>query len=120
MPAQHQPSSPQIVEQKAATDAAPGEPPVQTETVRPDCDPRIVELVQPSFSKEQQALPSGEVVVMVQIDQAGKPVRTMIAKSTNAAFNQPIVTAVLRSTFAPGLTASVPAVKWLTIPFRVN
>lgn len=90
------------------------------EPVRPESDPRIVELVQPVFTSEQQALPPAEVVVMVQIDQSGKPVKTMIAKSTNPGFNQSIVTAVLRSTFAPGTTASVPAVKWLTIPFRVN
>lgn len=120
VPAQHQAAGPQIADQTTSTTTAPVEPPAQAETARPDCDPRIVELVQPSFTKEQLGLPSGEVVVMVQIDQAGKPVKTMIAKSTNAAFNQAIVTAVLRSTFAPGLTASVPAMKWLTIPFRVN
>jgi hypothetical protein len=90
------------------------------DAVKADSEPRIIELVQPVFTKEQQAMPSGDVIVMVQIDQNGKPVKTMIAKSTNPAFNQPIVTAVLRSTFAAGTTASVAAVKWLTIPFRVN
>lgn len=88
--------------------------------VRPDVDPRIVELVHPVFTPEQKAMPGGEVIVMAQIDAEGKVIKTMVAKTTNAAFNQPIVTAVLRSTFAPGTTAAVPAVKWLTIPFRVN
>ena len=99
---------------------AAGEEQAVAEPVKADSDPRIVELVQPVFTNEQQVMPSGEVVVMVQIDLAGKPVRTMVAKSTNPSFNQPIVTAVLRSTFAPGMTASAPAMKWLTIPFRIN
>ena len=94
--------------------------PAPVVAVKTDSEPQIVELVKPVFTADVLALPSGEVVIMVQIDPEGKPVKTMVAKSTNPAFNQPIVTAVLRSTFEPGTTASVPAVKWLTIPFRVN
>ncbi|MBK7257629.1 MAG: hypothetical protein IPI01_07465 [Ignavibacteriae bacterium] len=119
------------VQPQSVTASKTVEAPVQTAaavagqqpTVEPviaDRDPRIVELVQPVFTSEQQSMPSGDVVVMVQIGLDGKPAKTMIAKSTNPAFNQPIVTAVLRSTFSPGTTASAPAVKWLTIPFRVN
>ncbi len=118
--AQLQTSTAQTVTSNTSAEIAPVNQQVQTDVARADSDPRIVDLVQPSFTTEQQAMPSGEVVVMVQIDQAGKPVKTMIAKSTNPAFNQPIVTAILRSTFSPGMTGSVPAVKWLTIPFRVN
>ena len=93
---------------------------VPAEAVKSESDPQIVELVQPAFTPEMLALPGGEVVIMVQIDTEGKPVRTMVAKSTNAAFNQPIVTAVMRSTFKPGTASSSPALKWLTIPFRIN
>jgi hypothetical protein len=107
-------------EQSAPPTSAPAEAPGAVETVKPDADPRIVELVHPVFSPEQQAMPSGEVIVMAQIDATGKVLKTMVAKSTNPAFNQAIVTAVLRSTFAAGTTASQPAVKWITIPFRVN
>jgi hypothetical protein len=88
--------------------------------VKSESEPQIVGLVHPVFPPEVSALPGGEVVIMVQIDADGKPVKTMVAKSTNPAFNQPIVTAVLRSTFKAGTTASAPATKWLTIPFRVN
>lgn len=108
------------VEAPVQTAAAAAEQQPIVEPAIADRDPRIVELVQPVFTSEQQSMPSGDVVVMVQIGLDGKPVKTMVAKSTNPAFNQPIVTAVLRSTFSPGMTASVPAVKWLTIPFRVN
>jgi hypothetical protein len=102
-------SQPQVVEMTAPVEA-----------VKSESEPQIVGLVQPVFPPEVSALPGGEVVIMVQIDGEGKPVKTMVAKSTNPAFNQPIVTAVLRSTYKPGTTASTPAVKWLTIPFRVN
>jgi len=107
-------------EQSVPQNGAPVAEGPAVETVKPDADPRIVDLVHPVFTPEQQAMPSGEVIVMAQIDETGKVVKTMVAKSTNPAFNQAIVTAVLRSTFAPGTTASQPAVKWITIPFRVN
>jgi hypothetical protein len=100
--------------------SAPAPEPAPVVAVKTDSEPQIVELVKPVFPADVLALPSGEVVIMVQIDPEGKPVKTMVAKSTNPAFNQPIVTAVLRSTFRAGMTASVPALKWLTIPFRVN
>lgn len=84
-------------------------------------DPQIVRLVEPVFPPEVLAIPGGgEVVVMVQVDATGKPVKTLIAKSTNPAFNQPIITAVLRSTFEAGRSATGPETKWMTIPFRVN
>jgi hypothetical protein len=95
-------------------------PPAPAEAVKSDSEPQIVELVKPVFPADVLSLPGGEVVIMVQIDPEGRPVKTMVAKSTNPAFNQPIVTAVLRSTYRAGTTASVPALKWLTIPFRVN
>lgn len=113
-------STSKAVEAPIQTTATAAEQQAIVEPVKADSDPRIVELVQPVFTREQQAMPSGDVVVMVQVGLDGKPVKTMVAKSTNPAFNQPIVTAVLRSTFSPGVTASAPAVKWLTIPFRVN
>lgn len=99
---------------ETATQDAP-QPPVARES-----DPRIVDLVRPVFPPEVLALPPGEVIIMVQIDTDGTPVKTMVARSTNPAFNQPIVTAVLRSTYRPGSNADGPAVKWLTIPFKVN
>lgn len=120
-----QPSASQTPAEEAsvpvpAPASAPAPEPAPVVAVKTDSEPQIVELVKPVFPADVLALPSGEVVIMVQIDPEGKPVKTMVAKSTNPAFNQPIVTAVLRSTFRAGMTASVPALKWLTIPFRVN
>ncbi len=84
-------------------------------------DPHIVRLEQPVFPPDVLALPGGgDVVIMVQIDEQGKPVRTLVAKSTNPAFNQPIITAVMNSTYEAGRSSSGPETKWLTIPFTVN
>lgn len=121
-PAQDASASPSVMpaDQTVLQGTTPAGTPAQADVAKPDADPRIIELVHPVFTPELQAMPSGDVIVMAQIDATGKVVRTMVAKSTNPAFNQAIVTAVLRSTFAPGITDSQPAVKWITIPFRVN
>jgi hypothetical protein len=86
-----------------------------------DAEPQIVHLEEPIFSPETSHPSSGvEVVIMVQIDPEGRPLRTLIAKSSNAAFNSAIVTAVMRSTYRAGTTPDGPATKWLTIPFDIK
>ncbi len=82
-------------------------------------DPEILRLEQPSYPEGALAT-GGEVVVMVQIDAQGKPIKHLIARSTNPALNQPIIDAVMHSSYTPGTDGSGPAVKWITIPFRLK
>ncbi len=107
----------ETVREEPVAEAVPAEVP-QEESVATDSDPVIVHLEEPIFPASDQIL-GGEVIVMVQIDPDGKPIKTLVAKSTNPALNSPIVTAVLRSTYRPGTTPEGPATKWLTIPFRL-
>lgn len=93
-------------------------PPAETMPV--ERDPEIVRLEQPIFPQSSTGPTGGEVIIMVQIDPDGKPIRTMVAKSTNPSLNSAIVTAVLRSTYRPATTPDGPATKWLTIPFRIQ
>jgi TonB family protein len=96
--------------------AAPSAAPVAIES-----DPQIVRLEEPIFSAETMRSSAGaEVIVMVQIDPEGKPIKTLIAKSTNTAFNSAIITAVMRSAYRPGTTPDGPATKWITIPYRIR
>jgi hypothetical protein len=96
--------------------AAPAPAPKFTET-----EPQIVHLEEPVLGAELSHPARGvEVIIMVQIDTEGKPIRTLVAKSTNVAFNSAIVTAVLRSTYRAGTTPNGPATKWLTIPFNIK
>jgi hypothetical protein len=84
-------------------------------------EPQLVRLEKPVFPPEAAPTTgSDEVVVMVQIDPDGKPIKTMIAKTSNQALNQPVISAVMKSTFAPGASPTGPATKWLTLSLRIN
>ena len=84
-------------------------------------EPQLVRLEKPVFPPEVAATTGGdEVVVMVQIDPDGKPIKTMIAKTSNQALNQSLISAVMKSTFAPGASPTGPATKWLTLSLRIN
>ena len=102
------------VQEKAIAADEPAKP-VFTES-----DPKILHLEQPIFSPETIGLKAGgEVIVMVQIDPEGKPIKTMVAKTTNPVFNASIITAVMNSTYRPGTTPDGPKTKWITIPFKI-
>ena len=112
-----------VPEKKVSTvkveEQEPAEAPAPVEPVATDGEPAIVRLEEPVFPAAGPAR-GGEVIVMVQIDQNGKPIKTMVAKSTNPDLNSAIVTAVLRSTYRPGMTQDGPTTKWMTIPFRIQ
>jgi|WetSurMetagenome_2_1015567.scaffolds.fasta_scaffold07958_1 hypothetical protein len=85
-----------------------------------ESDPQIVKLQQPVFPPETiNSKTGGEVIIMVQISPEGKPIKTLVAKTTNPAYNASIITAVMNSTYRPGSTPNGPATKWITIPFRI-
>jgi hypothetical protein len=84
-------------------------------------NPQIVRLEQPVFPPEiLAASDQGEVIIMVQIDQNGTPVKSLIAKSSNEALNPAVTAAAMNSVYRAGTTAKGPATKWITIPFRVK
>jgi len=90
-------------------------------TAYTESDPQILHLEQPVFPPELVALKEGgEVIIMVQIDPAGKPLQAMVAKTTNMAYNDSITKAVMNSTYRPGTTADGPTTKWITIPFKIK
>ena len=119
----HRHTSPAAVVQNTEPKANPEEsvPLTPAKPVYADSDPQIEHLEQPVLPHESSgSTGTVEVIIMVQVNQEGKPVKTMVAKSTNAEYNAPIVSAVMRSTYKPGTTPAGPATKWITIPFRIQ
>jgi hypothetical protein len=113
------------VPRKKETVAAPVQqkPQVAVEPAKPaftESDPQILQLQQPVFPPETIASKAGgEVIIMVQIDPEGKPIKTLVAKTTNPVYNASIIKAVMSSTYRPGTTPDGPTTKWITIPFKI-
>jgi TonB family protein len=83
--------------------------------------PRIITLDQPQFSDEDIAGGiKGEVVVKVQIDKSGKPLQAKILSSSNGRLNGPVIDAIMRSKFAPGVMSNGPITTWMTIPLKLK
>lgn len=81
--------------------------------------PRILSLEQPSFSESDIAAGlSGEIRVKVQIDKDGKPLQALVVSSTNKALNEPVIDAVMKSTYEPGVMSNGPVMAWIMIPFK--
>lgn len=90
-------------------------PPPITYTER---KPQIVRLVTPAFPEAaRQAGASGEVLVSVQINPQGKPIRAKILRSSSELFNAAVIDAVMHSQYSPGVMPSGPVTTWLTVPF---
>jgi periplasmic protein TonB len=82
-------------------------------------EPKIIRLERPLFADADLAAGvKGEIVVKVQIDKAGKPVQAKVVSSSNSLLNDPVVDAVMRSSFSPGMMSNGPVQSWMTIPFR--
>jgi TonB family protein len=82
-------------------------------------EPKILRLERPVFADADLAAGvKGEIVVKVQIDKTGKPVQAKVVSSTNTQLNDPVVDAVMRSSFSPGIMSNGPVQSWMTIPFR--
>jgi hypothetical protein len=101
--------------QEISGGAAPVE---QAGTVR---DPQLVRFEKPVFPPEVKGTPGGDdVVISVLVDANGKPVRTVIAKSTNEALNPSLIAAAMKSTYTAGTSSNGPATKWVTLPLRIH
>ena len=112
------PAAPSAIAEK---DKASEDLAAPTQFIPVEQPPKIVQLQQPSFSQEQilQGI-QGDVVVKVQIDKTGKPLQAKVISSTNAALNEAVINAVMRSSYAPGVMSSGPVTTWMTIPLRLK
>jgi protein TonB len=82
-------------------------------------DPKIVRLEKPRLPDlVLQKHISGSVTAKVLIDQDGKPQEVKILASTDGVFEQPVIDAIGRSTFSPGMMGTGPVAAWVVIPFR--
>jgi len=61
---------------------------------------------------------SAEVRAKVLVDRDGKPQKVEILSSTNSIFEQPVIDALEKSTFSPGMMGAEPVSAWLVIPFK--
>jgi TonB family protein len=103
--------SPQAPPAEAAAEADP--------FVAVERDPKIVRL-------EKVVLPelvirnhmSGSVTAKVLIDKEGKPGEVQILASTSTAFEQPVIDAIGKSSFSPGVMGNSPVASWVVIPFK--
>lgn len=79
---------------------------------------RVVRLVNPIFPEAaRKAGLYGDVMVSVLINKKGKPVQAKVLKSTNGAFNDAAIEAVMQSEYSARVLASGPVASWLTVPF---
>jgi outer membrane biosynthesis protein TonB len=105
---------PEAADEERTSDSGTGDPP----EAKP---PAIVRLEKPRIP--DHALRSGfpeEVVVSVEIGPGGSPLRTRVVRSTNPFLTEPVVDAVMNSTYTPGLSGGSPQSAWLTIPFHLK
>ena len=83
--------------------------------------PKLVALAQPVFSSEELASGAqGDIIVKVQIDKSGKPLQAKVVSSTNTTLNGPVVDAVMRSSYSPGMMSNGPVTTWMTVPMRLK
>lgn len=78
--------------------------------------PGVLRLEQPDLRAVALGSNAKELVtVKVLVDSTGRAVLAAIVVSTNTAFDQPVINAAMRSTYAPWQGGVVS--KWITIPF---
>jgi len=83
--------------------------------------PKLVALAQPIFSNEELTSGvQGDIVVKVQIDKSGKPLQAKVVSSTNKTLNGPVIDAVMRSSYSPGMMSNGPVTTWITVPMKLK
>jgi TonB family protein len=81
-------------------------------------EPKVIKIAQPKLpTAAVETRQTGKVVVRVQIDTQGKPVKALISSSTNHIFDEAVIEAVMHSTFEPGKMSTGPVTTWMSIPF---
>ncbi len=78
--------------------------------------PGVLRLEQPDLPEVALGSNATELVtVKVLVDSTGRAMLAAIVVSTNTSFDQPVIDAAMRSTYAPWQGGVVS--KWITIPF---
>jgi TonB family protein len=106
--------------------AAVSMPPPAAEPVRESTpfvavqqEPKIVHLerpVLPDIAVRNHI--SGSVTAKVMIDKDGKPGEVQILASSSGILEQPVIDAIGKSSFAPGMMGNGPVAAWVVIPFK--
>jgi protein TonB len=89
------------------------------DSVKPDVLPAVIKNVPPEYPEEMRTQKiDGEVWLKVFITKEGKIQQARVFKSTNEAFNQPAIDAVMKWQFKPAMSKGKPVDSWVPIPFR--
>jgi hypothetical protein len=83
--------------------------------------PSVVKLEQPRISNDAwRGENEGEVTARVQISAQGVPLKVIIVKTTNESLNDPVVQALMKSQYTPGIMPTGPVTTWLIVPVKVR
>jgi len=109
------------LEVKTAASLPPPSEPTREATpfVAVQQDPKIVHLERPVLPDiVMRNHISGSVTAKVLVDKDGTPREVQILESTSSVLEQPVIDAVGKSSFTPGLMGSGPVAAWVVIPFK--
>lgn len=82
-------------------------------------EPKIVHLERPVLPEIiARNHVSGSVTAKVMIDKDGKPGEVQILASSSSVLEQPVIDAIGKSTFTPGMMGNGPVGAWVVIPFK--
>jgi TonB family protein len=82
-------------------------------------EPKIVHLERPVLPEViARNHVSGSVTAKVMIDRDGKPGEVQILVSSSSVLEQPVIDAIGKSTFTPGMMGNGPVAAWVVIPFK--
>jgi TonB family protein len=77
--------------------------------------PGVLHLEQPDLPEQAAGAEATErVTVRVLVDSTGRALLSAVVKSTNPALDQPVINAVMRSSYTPW--SGQPVSRWITIP----
>jgi protein TonB len=81
--------------------------------------PRFVHHELPEYPSAARRLGrEGKVVLMITIDEKGKPIRVDVVEATDRRFARSATEALMRSTFLPAKRHGIPVVSRATVPVR--
>ena len=112
--------------------AQPQPPPVQQQAAPQQSEPiaaphpfvaienpiQVLKLATPEYPEIAYRMGlNGKVVVEVTVDQQGKPIQAIIAKSSSDVFNDASISAAMKSTYKPAMMSTGPVTAKVYVPF---
>ena len=79
---------------------------------------RVAQTAEPNVTPQMRQRMPAEVVLLVEVDESGRPGEVTIDSSTDPAFNEAAADAVARYAFEPATREGVPTRSRLRIPIR--